>query len=549
MKKFIIVTFAIFLSLNALAQLEVKEDSFKEVPGFVNTNPDPDYQTDDNFNPFAIIKILTENLNDKQRRELLFQGNAATYILCEYKEDAIWVYLTAVYANYIKISHPDFSSIEFDIPVKLKPNQGYEMTITNTNVNDAKFGSINITTEPSFVNASITLDGNKLNKTTPYSNDMISAGKHEITISLLPYYETTTKTIEIKEGEHLDVTINMRRLYGGPIRVETTPPGATVGGYGITPLTIDSLTVGEHRLNLEKDGLKMLSIVIFVEQNKPIIVKETFETCPVGAINGVFSVSNNKQVYFSKGNLQYQPSTKKWRFAEQQGDFIGKDNNKASKKNNRWVDWFAWNTANNPMSRSKKSEDYKGDEFVDWGHNPISNGGNTPDMWHTLTKDEWEYLFKNRQKNSHFAAIVNGVYGVVLLPDNWDPNLYDVKYIGMSDGAYWSSEWPGGFELRPSESGAGKNVISLSEWKNKFEANGAVFLPAAGYYGINAKIKTDYVGFYWAKPNKPYEIYVNRFKKDRFTKDNKFKVDALLLLSGDFFDIYPENRMSVRLVH
>lgn len=30
---------------------------------------------------------------------------------------------------------------------------------------------------------------------------------------------------------------------------------------------------------------------------------------PTGATNGLFSVSNTKQVYFSKGNLQYQAST------------------------------------------------------------------------------------------------------------------------------------------------------------------------------------------------------------------------------------------------
>lgn len=43
-------------------------------------------------------------------------------------------------------------------------------------------------------------------------------------------------------------------------------------------------------------------------------------------IKGKFSVNSTQQVYFSKGNLQYQASTKTWRFAEHQWDFIGSSN-------------------------------------------------------------------------------------------------------------------------------------------------------------------------------------------------------------------------------
>lgn len=42
---------------------------------------------------------------------------------------------------------------------------------------------------------------------------------------------------------------------------------------------------------------------------------------PVGAICGTFTINaNGDQVYFSKGNLQYQASTNIWRFAENQFD-------------------------------------------------------------------------------------------------------------------------------------------------------------------------------------------------------------------------------------
>ena len=115
----------------AMAQLEVKSGSFKEVMGFVNINPDPNYQYDDNDQPFAVIKVRTENITDKQRRELHFEGNAATFVLLEYKIGEVWVYLTARYADYLKISHPDMSSTEFTLPEDLKPKCGYELTLVN----------------------------------------------------------------------------------------------------------------------------------------------------------------------------------------------------------------------------------------------------------------------------------------------------------------------------------------------------------------------------------------------------------------------------------
>lgn len=128
MKKIPILIFAMFLSLGAMAQLEVKPDSFKEVVGFVNINLD--IQTDDNDVPYAVVKVKTENINDKQRRELLFQGDAATFIECEYKVGEVWVYITYK-ASYLKISHPDLSSTEFWFPFDMQPKKGYELTLSN----------------------------------------------------------------------------------------------------------------------------------------------------------------------------------------------------------------------------------------------------------------------------------------------------------------------------------------------------------------------------------------------------------------------------------
>lgn len=128
MKKLTAIILLLLFSLDAMAQLEVKPDSFKEVAGFVNINLD--IQEDDNNVPYAVVKVKTENINDKQRRELLFQGDAATFIECEYKVGEVWVYLTYK-ATYLKISHPDLSSTEFWFPYDMEPKKGYELTLVN----------------------------------------------------------------------------------------------------------------------------------------------------------------------------------------------------------------------------------------------------------------------------------------------------------------------------------------------------------------------------------------------------------------------------------
>lgn len=66
---------------------------------------------------------------------------------------------------------------------------------------------------------------------------------------------------------------------------------------------------------------------------------------PTGAINGLFSVGESSQVYFSRGNLQYQASTNTWRFAENQWDIIAEDNALITQTFDRWIDLFSWGTS------------------------------------------------------------------------------------------------------------------------------------------------------------------------------------------------------------
>lgn len=199
---------------------------------------------------------------------------------------------------------------------------------------------------------------------------------------------------------------------------------------------------------------------------------ETFST------NGshAFSVSDGKYVKFSKGNLQYQPSTNKWRFAEHQYDVYGRsaEDNIGS---NGWMDLFAWGTGDDPMFVGDY-DNYK-TYFTDWGNNQIGN--DSPYTWRTLTSDEWEYLLSGRLNSQALLGLakVNNIEGLIILPDNFE----SLKGIAFNSG------YKDGYQT---------NVYTSSEWE-KMEKAGAIFLPAndgRGRYWSATPNDSDYAGVF-----------------------------------------------------
>ena len=195
-----------------------------------------------------------------------------------------------------------------------------------------------------------------------------------------------------------------------------------------------------------------------------------------------FSVSETKTVTFSPSNLQYHAANNEWRFAPNQTDYIGAANANISPSYNGWIDLFGWGTGNNPTNKSTDYNDYQ--TFVDWGVNNI--GSYAPNTWRTLTLNEWEYIFKNRSNASHLKGVaqVNGVNGLILLPDAWVcPSGVTFKagfYISYGEEYY-----------------ATYQSFSASEW-SKLEASGAVFLPAAGVRYGSTVLGVQDRGHYWS---------------------------------------------------
>ena len=203
-----------------------------------------------------------------------------------------------------------------------------------------------------------------------------------------------------------------------------------------------------------------------------------------GLLPGKFSVAEGQKVQFSKGNLRYLPTTNEFEFAGNQFDYIGANNDNVAPDYNGYIDVYAWGTGYSPTKTTALDEEYV--SFVDWGKNPIFGGGNQPDMWRTLTGDEWFYMFESRADANQKYGLARVRYdvgdtinGLIILPDEWE----------LPQNMTFTPGFAGGYE---------QNDYLIFEWQ-ELEAAGAVFLPAGGYTGTNGTMfNVGLYGSYWS---------------------------------------------------
>ena len=294
------------------------------------------------------------------------------------------------------------------------------------------------------------------------------------------------------------------------------PPASLASGFAVTPYNGE--TAYEELSTTANPGI-MRSVIKKVDRNLEV---EEAVVVPDGAIAGAYSVSATQQVWFSQGNLQYigSATTPYWKFADNQWDCLGKTTSQNSTNQNADRDLFGWgtsgyhndadtyNTNYYPYSTSTSNVNTTYNYYgygpstnmtdpnlvgtsanYDWGiYNNIMAGETeiAAGTYRTLTNAEWGYLFSTRkvtvggvQKVPYGEGVVNGVNGVILLPDNWDGSV-------CSGFTYGESTYSNSF----SES-------TTPKWSD-MEAAGCVFLPAAGRRRWTS---VDYVGsrgYYWS---------------------------------------------------
>lgn len=248
-----------------------------------------------------------------------------------------------------------------------------------------------------------------------------------------------------------------------------------------------------------------------------------------GIVPGLFSVANTngivtKMVRFSKGNLQYNKTTSEYSFMDYQYYTVETTDQNVGDDyaDQNIISLFGWGTTGCQDTRTSSSgyqtnyepystsiasvasgspayeinkygygpDHYSSNEYgltvtnkSDWGMHAITNGGNTAGSWRILTTDEWVYVFDTRSTTSgvkYAKATVSGIRGVIILPDDWSTSYYILSSTNTESAAFTS------------------NTITLSDWNTKLEANGAVFLPAAGCRLGHTVSSVNTQGFYWS---------------------------------------------------
>lgn len=303
------------------------------------------------------------------------------------------------------------------------------------------------------------------------------------------------------------------------VQGEVSNPTVTIAGYNSTIASVPAVTENMYYTN-NGNGVSIAMTKVYPY------------------IDAVFTVAQGKTVKFSKGNLQYLGTgtsgkeTPKWRFADNQWDYMGNGTNgnvaidgysayntgsnsatptDADKAAAR--DLFGWGTSGGGtpttppyMTINNNGSIYGGTSNIagtdcDWGvYNKEVIENNDGKNWRTLTSAEWAYVFQGRtdasQKYGHGS--VDGVNGMIILPDVW------VLPSGLSFTA-GDSSW---------------NSYTTDQWE-KMEKNGAVFLPAAGYRDGASVYNVGSVGYYWSSTNYlSYGAYFVHFNSGGFNPSN-----------------------------
>ena len=233
-----------------------------------------------------------------------------------------------------------------------------------------------------------------------------------------------------------------------------------------------------------------------------------------------FKVSDSTSVYFSQGNLQFTTqgshktadSTAKgtWRFAENQYDYVGYDNDSISETYKGWIDLFGWGTSGwdsgaecyQPWSIDPASSYYHpgNDSYsnltgdyanADWGvYNAISNGGNEPNKWRTLTTSEWQYLIKNNKWTLGYVKTTDkdSILCFMLIPEKFtEPEGTACEVLSPENlTSYHVSNL-----IVPST-----NRYTTEEFAS-LENLGVVALPCVGYRDVWSTCEVGFDGFYW----------------------------------------------------
>lgn len=283
----------------------------------------------------------------------------------------------------------------------------------------------------------------------------------------------------------------------------------------ILPISEDNLSISVYTHNADITGLPItgLTHTFAATKTAPALGRNVMLTAqvkidPVSAnvvSKGTFSVSADKAVYFSMGNLKYSRNstsddwtTGTWSFMTNQYDVVETADVSANYASQTAIGLFGYGTSGydngqtcyQPWSTSYTSSNYYSSNLTgnaDWGYNAISNGGNQENSgWRTPEggpegSGEWYYLLYQRTPVT--AGLPNGTgsssarymhatikdgdnsyKGMIIFPDNYN------HPSGVTFGNSYKYNNYSSFTA---------TISNLTDW-GKMASAGAIFLPVTG---------------------------------------------------------------------
>ena len=222
---------------------------------------------------------------------------------------------------------------------------------------------------------------------------------------------------------------------------------------------------------------------------------------------GMFDVSADLSVAFSKSNLMYQARPNYYFFfADNQYVAMHQSNANIGRNYSGKIDLFGWGTSGEGtyypyLSTKDKTSYYSASNLdgtnYDWGSKDIflseSSSTASSASWRTLTSVEWKYLLTHSTCGMATLNINGTVYYGMLLCPTFVPNPSTGRYVAWTcpDGVSVTSGWANGFNT---------NVYNSTQW-TLLENSGVIFLPTTGYRQQTAIYDYNVGGYYWSTTN------------------------------------------------
>ncbi len=236
--------------------------------------------TKNKYKPRAGVIDLSD-VKDKKKLNIELKPDFGSIKVSSEPEEGAKVYIDDNYTGKMtpcKISKISSGKHRIQLRKEL-----YEPKSAEFSINAGKTKSLNIDMNP--VYGTVTIQTNPKAKIW-LDNEIIGEGSHKkkltpgvykVAASKEKYYDAT-KNVKVEVGKEKKIHLNPQPKYGN-LNIVTEPWEAKVmlngKKYGTTPITIDSLFVGEHELLLKKEGYKQVIKKIEIKEGKTYSLKES----------------------------------------------------------------------------------------------------------------------------------------------------------------------------------------------------------------------------------------------------------------------------------